>query len=400
MASTVASFSLSLFSQNPNRTPTNSSLLKLFPNCLQPISVSSRPTNLSLPIPRFLTSNGGSFNNDNSSTRVSAHGLSTLPLSTKDYEFFDGSSEVELRLQLCGRDIQSSKDIFVDANETSLTIRLQHPGSIVTLIETNRLFDRVKPAETIWFIDDDQLVVNLKKHDPDLKWPDIMESWDSLTVGSSQLLKGTSIYIIGESTDINQKVAQELAVGIGYTPLSTKELLENFAKQTIDSWVLAEGSDSVAEAESAILESLSSHVRTVVATLGGQQGTAQRADKWQHLHAGFTVWLSQTEAIAIPANFLADEDSAKEEARKHIQDGRSAYSKADVVVKFQGWDADHAKSLAQACLSALKQLILSDKKLPGKKSLYIRLGCRGDWPNIKPPGWDPSAGDDVSPGAL
>lgn len=297
---------------------------------------------------------------------------------------------MELRLQLGGRDIRSSKDIFVDANETSLMIRVQQSGSLTTLIDANRLFDRVKPAETIWFIDDDQLVVNLKKQDPDLKWPDIMESWDSLRVGSSQLLKGTSIYIIGESTDINQKVAQELAVGIGYTPLSTKELLENFAKQTIDSWVLAEGSDSVLEAESAILESLSSHVRTVVATLG-QHGSARRADKWRHLYAGFTVWLSQTEAI--------DEDSAKEEARKHVQDGRLAYSKADVVVKFPGWDADHAQSLAQASLSALKQLILSDKKLPSKKSLYIRLGCRGDWPNIKPPGWDPSAGDDASPAA-
>lgn len=32
----------------------------------------------------------------------------------------------------------------------------------------------------------------------------------------------------------------------------------------------------------------------------------------------------------------------------------------------------------------------------GKKSLYIRLGCRGDWPNIKPPGWDPSAGPNAS----
>ncbi|KAH0899434.1 LOW QUALITY PROTEIN: hypothetical protein HID58_049002 [Brassica napus] len=31
-------------------------------------------------------------------------------------------------------------------------------------------------------------------------------------------------------------------------------------------------------------------------------------------------------------------------------------------------------------------LIISDKRLPGKKSLYIRVGCRGDWPNIKPPG--------------
>lgn len=39
-----------------------------------------------------------------------------------------------------------------------------------------------------------------------------------------------------------------------------------------------------------------SHVRTVVATLGGRHGTASRSDKWRHLYAGFTVWLSQTEA--------------------------------------------------------------------------------------------------------
>lgn len=65
------------------------------------------------------------------------------------------------------------------------------------------------------FIDDDELVMNLKKQDPDLKWPDIAESWDSLKVGSTQFLKGTSIYIVGDSTKINQKVAQELASGIG-----------------------------------------------------------------------------------------------------------------------------------------------------------------------------------------
>uniref|UniRef100_A0A6P4BFC9 probable inactive shikimate kinase like 2, chloroplastic n=1 Tax=Ziziphus jujuba TaxID=326968 RepID=A0A6P4BFC9_ZIZJJ len=382
----------SYFSQkNPVRTQNHTFLVK----SSKPTFTSFTITRLSLfLLPRSFQTTQSSISSNNSSSRFSCRcqSLSTIPVSTKEYEFFDASSEVELRLQLGGWNIQSSKDIFVDANDTSLTIRAQHSGSLITLLETNKLFDKVKPAETIWFIDDDQLVVNLKKQDPDLKWPDIAEAWESLIAGSSQFLKGASIYIIGDSTEINQKVSRELAVGIGYTPLSTKELLETFAKQSIDSWVLAEGPDSVAEAETAILESLSSHVRAVVATLGGHQGAARRADKWRHLYAGFTVWLSQTEAI--------DEDSAKEEARRTIEDGRLAYSNADVVVKFQGWDADNAKSVAQACLSALKQLILSDKKLPGKKSLYIRLGCRGDWPNIKPPGWDPSTGDEVaSPGS-
>ncbi|MQM02752.1 hypothetical protein Taro_035523, partial [Colocasia esculenta] len=86
--------------------------------------------------------------------------------------------------------------------------------------------------------------------------------------------------------------------------------------------VSAEGEDSVAEAERSVIESLSRHVRAVVATLGRQHGIARRADKWQHLYAGFTIWLSQMEAV--------DEASAKEEARKHIEYGRVGYSNADV----------------------------------------------------------------------
>lgn len=155
-------------------------------------------------------------------------------------QFSDGSAEVELRLKLGGLDIRSPRDISVDTNDTSLAIRVLRPGAPITLIETNPLFDRIKSSETIWlacvfgstkemflvfalvdfsdldrYIDDDELVVNCKKQDPDLKWPDIMESWESLAAGSSQLLQGTSIYLVGDSTEINQKVAQELATGLG-----------------------------------------------------------------------------------------------------------------------------------------------------------------------------------------
>ncbi|XP_073134030.1 probable inactive shikimate kinase like 2, chloroplastic isoform X2 [Henckelia pumila] len=304
---------------------------------------------------------------------------------TTHYEFHDDSSEVELRLEL-GSESISPKDVFVDANETSLVIKVQQSGYIRTLLDTDSLYGVIKPAETIWYIDDAQLVVSLKKQDPELKWPDIMESWESLTAGVMQLLKGASIFLVGESAEINHKIARELAVGLGYTPLNTQELLEAYAKQSIDSWVMAEGSEAVAEAEDAILENLSRQARAVVATIGGEYGAARRPDKWRHLFAGFTVWLSLSEAI--------------EEARRHIRDGLQGYANAEVVVKLGGWDANYSKNVAQASLSALKRLILSDKNLPGRKSLYVRLGCRGDWPDIKlPAGWDPSAGTDVSTSA-
>ncbi|CAA6667038.1 unnamed protein product [Spirodela intermedia] len=288
-----------------------------------------------------------------------------------------------------GNNAQSFRDVSVDVDASSLIVRVQTSASLTTVFEAHLLYDKIKPSETIWFVDEEQLVVNLKKYDVDLQWPDIVETWGSLTAGVPKLLKGASIYIVGESTEINNDVAAVLADGIGYTPLSTGQLLEKYAQQSIDSWVNAEGEDSVAEAECAVIEGLSSHVRAVVATLGGQQGAARRADQWRHLYAGFTVWLSQTEA--------SDEASAKDEARRHVQSGQWGYSNADLVIKFAGWEPGCGQPIAQASLSALKQLILSDKQLPEKKSLYIRLGCRGDWPNIKPPGWDPSSGADAPP---
>ncbi|KAK6934952.1 Shikimate kinase/gluconokinase [Dillenia turbinata] len=336
--------------QNPKLQIPNFPLRNLFLSNFRP-NFSSLHINSHLVL-----ANGGHFKKF---SPVSCNSLSTIPIQTKHYEFYDGTSEVELRLNLEGTDAHSPKDISVDTDQSSLTIRVQCSGSFTTLVETDQLYGRIKPAETIWYIDDDQLVVNLKKQDPDIKWPDILESWESLTLGAAQFLKGTSIYLVGDSSEINQKVSQQLAVGLGYTPLNTKELLETYGKQTIDSWVKNEGSDSVADAESAIIESLSSHVRAVVATLGGPHGAAGSADRWRHLYAGFTVWLSRSEAT--------DEDSAKEEALRQIKVGGQGYSNADVVVKLAGWDADQAKAVAQASLSALKQLILSDRKLPGTK---------------------------------
>ncbi|CAM8880678.1 unnamed protein product [Rhodiola kirilowii] len=115
----------------------------------------------------------------------------------------------------------------------------------------------------------------------------------------------------------------------------------------------------------------------------------------QYFHPIYCVVSRGTDATRL-CHHNADEASANEEAKRDFQDSGVGYSNADVVVKLQGWNTDQAKPVAQAALSALKQLILSDKKLTAKKSLYIRLGCRGDWPNIELAGLDTSA-DGASP---
>ncbi|VAH05676.1 unnamed protein product [Triticum turgidum subsp. durum] len=222
--------------------------------------------------------------------------LSASPAAAHDYEFTDTNGEVELRLDIGKLGIESSRDVFVDVDDMSLLIRAKSDGTLRTLMNVGTLFDRVKSSETIWFIDEDQLVVNLKKVEQELKWPDIDESWKSLTAGITQLLTGISVHIVGDSTDINEAVAKEIAEGIGYLPVCTSELLESATQKSVDTWAASEGADSVAEAECVVLESLSSHVRTVVATLGGKQGAASRFDKWQYLHSGFTVWLSVSDA--------------------------------------------------------------------------------------------------------
>ncbi|XP_047173792.1 probable inactive shikimate kinase like 2, chloroplastic [Vigna umbellata] len=175
----------------PNHTNLNFSLFK--PNVLSLTSFSLSP----------ISSSSSSLSQKQYLPLHSCRCSSIAPVSTTTYEFSDGSAEVELRLKIGGLDIRSSRDISVDTHDTSLAIRVLRQGAPITLIETNPLFDRIKSSETIWYIDDDELVLSCKKQDPDLKWPDIMESWESLAAGSSQFLQGTSIYLVGDSTEIN-----------------------------------------------------------------------------------------------------------------------------------------------------------------------------------------------------
>lgn len=66
-------------------------------------------------------------------------------------QFYDDSSEVELRLEL-GDESIGPEQIFVDARDNSMVIRVQHSGYLKTLLDTNSLYGMIKPSETIWYL--------------------------------------------------------------------------------------------------------------------------------------------------------------------------------------------------------------------------------------------------------
>ena len=52
-----------------------------------------------------------------------------------------------------------------------------------------------------------------------------------------------------------------------------------------------------------------------------------------------------------------------------------------------------AQSLVEPILTAVEALLQREfaetttMDYPGRKNLYMKLGCRGDWPNIQSPEW-------------
>ena len=56
-----------------------------------------------------------------------------------------------------------------------------------------------------------------------------------------------------------------------------------------------------------------------------------------------------------------------------------------------------ATNVATQVMSAVAQLIEGDPQLSGKKGFYVKMGCRGDWPVLQPPGWDGTEKGKVDP---
>lgn len=64
-------------------------------------------------------------------------------------------------------------------------------------------------------------------------------------------------------------------------------------------------------------------------------------------------------------------------------------------------DARFKDSVATLPLSLVQvvRLFEADPAIGTRKQLYVRLGCRGDWPVLAAPGWVPPTGTAAAPGS-
>lgn len=75
---------------------------------------------------------------------------------------------------------------------------------------------------------------------------------------------------------------------------------------------------------------------------------------------------------------------------------REAYGQAEVRIAIAQNDADTltvqqiADGVVPKILQAVDQLIKQDVNLCGKKGVYMKFGCRGDWPDLQPPDNNPA----------
>lgn len=195
----------------------------------------------------------------------------------------------------------------------------------------------------------------------------------------STKLNGCSIMLVGDDESGAKEVADMLARGLGYTPLHTMDVLQKVKGQTLDGMEREEGPSSVILGEAEVLESLSTFVRCVVTTWGSGYGAAARGDCWRYLYAGVTVWL--------------DTELAARADRGDDMPHRRAYELAEVWVTAQGTGTaeEGVGHVAERVLRGVERFVDDDPEVCNKKSLYVRLGCRGDWPNIQLP-------DSLTPG--
>ena len=196
------------------------------------------------------------------------------------------------------------------------------------------------------------------------------------------LLRGVNVVTIGENETANHQLSELLAPLLNYSPMSVPKLIEGISGgKTREEIARTEGDAEALIVENSVHEQLSQFLRVSLATCGANGvGALARGDCWAWIFGMITIWVD-------------DEESAKlSEQNPENFPQREAYELADirVVLKGKELNEDEKEKTVRAVLEGVKALIDHDEHFAGKKSLYTRMGCRGDWPILQAPEWDGS----------
>ena len=192
-------------------------------------------------------------------------------------------------------------------------------------------------------------------------------------------LKGVTVTFVGDSEGANDAVGGALASALGYVPLSTPDLVEKITGQTRAEIVESDGEGGLVIEENAVFEQLSTQLRCVISTSGGGKGASARGACWDYLFGHFVIWLDDVDAAAAAA---ADPAAAPQREAYEFADAHLVMSTSEVKTQ------EEAIGIASQVVAALGELLAGDEQLAGKKTFYNKMGCRGDWPTLQPPGWD------------
>ena len=216
------------------------------------------------------------------------------------------------------------------------------------------------------------------------RFPEALQALKDKVLAVEEELKGVTVTFVGDNESANVAVADALAKALGYTPLSTPRLVEQVTDSTREEIFAEDGEAGLVVAETVL--SSSAPCSDAASPRPAVGGAAARGDCWDYLFGHFTVWLDDVNAVESPRR-----------TRTRRPNGTPRLRRAPRAVLGGGGRGGVGGGAATQAMGAIAQMVDGDPQLPGKKGFYVKMGCRGDWPTLQPPGWDGTEGGKVDP---
>ena len=197
----------------------------------------------------------------------------------------------------------------------------------------------------------------------------------------AKLLRGVNVVAVGENEKANHQLSELLAPLLAYSPMSVPELIEGYRTGNRGRNCTfgrrrggADGGEFRARTTVTISESFVGDVRCE------RSRALARGDCWAWIFGMITIWVDDEESAK-----LSEQNPERVSATGGVRVGGYSGGFERKRVK-----RDEKEKTVRAVLEGVKALVDNDEHFAGKKSLYTRMGCRGDWPILQAPEWDGS----------